>query len=43
MERGAWRATVLGVAKSLTRLSDRAQHSTCDRWGRMGVFYLKKG
>ena len=27
MDRGAWRATVLSVAKSQTRLSDYAQHS----------------
>ena len=30
MDGGAWRTTVLGVAKSLTRLSDKAQHGTCD-------------
>ena len=28
MDRGAWRAIVYGVAKSWTRLSDQAQHST---------------
>ena len=28
MDRGAWRATVCGVAKSQTQLSDLAQHST---------------
>ena len=28
MDRGAWWATVYGVAKSQTRLSDEAQHST---------------
>ena len=28
MDRGTWQATVLGVAKSWTRLSDRAQPST---------------
>ena len=28
MDRAAWWATVLGVAKSQTRLSDEAQHST---------------
>ena len=28
MDRGAWRATVHGVAKSRTRLSNQAQHST---------------
>ena len=28
MDRGAWRATVHGVAKSQTRLRDSAQHST---------------
>ena len=28
LDRGAWRATVHGVAKSQTRLSDWAQHST---------------
>ena len=28
MDRGAWRATVHGVAKSRTRLSDYPQHST---------------
>ena len=28
MDRGAWRATVHGVPKSRTRLSDLAQHST---------------
>ena len=27
MDRGAWRATVHGVTKSQTRLSDKAQHS----------------
>ena len=27
MDRGAWRATVHGVAKSRTRLSDLAQHA----------------
>ena len=42
MDGGAWRATVLGVTKSRTRLSDKAQHSTRDHSGRMGVFYLKK-
>ena len=26
MDRGAWRGTVHGVAKSQTRLSDQAQH-----------------
>ena len=29
MDRGAWWATVHGVAKSWTRLSDQAEHSTC--------------
>ena len=29
MDRGAWRATVHGVAKSKTQLSNWAQHSTC--------------
>ena len=28
MDRGAWRATVSGVAKSRTRLSEQAQDST---------------
>ena len=28
MDRGAWRATVHGVAKSQTRLGDQVQHST---------------
>ena len=28
MDRGAWWATVYGVTKSRTRLSDYAQHST---------------
>ena len=28
MDRGAWRATVYGVSKSQTRLSDQVQHST---------------
>ena len=28
MDRGAWRAIVLGVEESQTRLSDQAQHST---------------
>ena len=28
MNRGAWRGTVHGVAKSQTRLSDEVQHST---------------
>ena len=28
VKRGAWRATVQGVAKSRTQLSNRAQHST---------------
>ena len=28
MDRGAWWATVHGVAKSQTRLSDSAQHTT---------------
>ena len=28
MDRGAWRATDHGIAKSRTRLSDSAQHST---------------
>ena len=28
VDRGAWRAMVHGVAKSRTRLSDEAQHST---------------
>ena len=28
MDRGAWRATVQGVTKRWTRLSDSAQHST---------------
>ena len=28
MDRGAWRATVHGVAKSRTRLSDSAQHNS---------------
>ena len=27
MDRGAWRATVHGITKSQTRLSDRAQHT----------------
>ena len=27
MDRGAWRATVPGVAKSRTRLRDQAQHT----------------
>ena len=31
MERGAWQATVHGVSKSQTRLSDWAQHSTSHR------------
>ena len=30
MDRGAWEATVHGVAKSQTRLSNEAQHSTHD-------------
>ena len=29
MDRGNWRATVPGVAKSRTRLRDQAQHSYC--------------
>ena len=29
MDRGAWWATVCGVTKSRTQLSDSAQHSTC--------------
>ena len=28
VDRGAWRATIHGVTKSWTRLSDQAQHST---------------
>ena len=28
MERGAWQATVHGVTKSWTQVSDQAQHST---------------
>ena len=31
MDKGAWGATVHGVAKSQTGLSDEAQHSTFDR------------
>ena len=31
MNRGAWWATVHGIEKSQTRLSDEAQHSTA--WG----------
>ena len=30
MDRGAWQAAVHGVAKSQTRLSNEAQHSTHD-------------
>ena len=30
MDRGAWRATVHGVTKSRTGLSDEAQHSIAD-------------
>ena len=29
MDRGAWQATVQGVAKSQTRLSDLSQHTAC--------------
>ena len=44
MDRGAWRATVHGVAKSWTRLSNSAQHSSCltiasyIKWGRCTRF-----
>ena len=44
VDRGAWRATVHGVAKSQTRLSNSAQHSSCltisssIKWGRCTRF-----
>ena len=44
MDRGAWGATVHGVAKSQIGLSDQAQHSTGPlRWGESensGMFYF---
>ena len=41
MDRGPWRATVHGVAKSWTRLSDSAQHRNYLReWGGVGGISL---
>ena len=42
VDRGAWRATAHGIAKSRTRLSDQAQHGTipsagASRWPRLGL------
>ena len=36
MDRGAWRATVHGVTKSRTRLSNKAQHKGLSHY----VYYL---
>ena len=34
MDRGAWQATVLGVTKSWTQLSDSMVHSPASHWSR---------
>ena len=42
MDRGAWWATVHGVTKCLTRLSNSAQHSTDCLWNTQGLDNPKK-
>ena len=42
MDRGAWRATVLGTAKSRTRLKQLSTHTRSIRWASLVAQIVKK-
>ena len=43
MDRGAWRATIQGVAKGRILLSDKAQHSADSKEVLLSSFYTRGG